>query len=66
VIQEQRVDTLRVQAEEKLADAEKKLTAAEEEKKTQGLLLKMAWQALSKHVDSSTLMLSTAVANAMA
>jgi hypothetical protein len=57
---------LREQAEAKLADTEKTLTAAEGEKKDQGLLLEMARQALSKREDSSVLMISTAVANAMA
>jgi hypothetical protein len=66
VIQEQRADMLREKAEEKLADTEKKLAATEEEKKNQGMLLKMAQQALSKHEDSSTLMISMVVANAMA
>jgi hypothetical protein len=55
-----------VQAEKKLADAEKKLATAEEEKKSQGLLLESARRALSKHEDSSTQMISTALANAMA
>jgi hypothetical protein len=50
----------------KLTDAEKRLTAVEGEKKDQGLLLKMAWQALSKHEDSSVLTMSVVVANAMA
>jgi hypothetical protein len=66
VIWEQRTDTLRERAEEKLIDAEKRLATAKEEKKTQGLLLKMAWQVLSKREDSSTLMIWMAVANAMA
>jgi hypothetical protein len=66
VIWEQRADTLRIQAEEKLADAEKKLAAAEEEKKNKALLLKMARHVLYKREDSSTVMILTAVANAMA
>jgi hypothetical protein len=66
VIWEQRADTLRIQAEEKLADAEKKLTVAEEEKKNKALLLKMARHVLYKREDSSTVMILTAVANAMA
>jgi hypothetical protein len=39
---------------------------AEGEKKYQGLLLETAWQALSKYKDSSVLMISTVVPNAMA
>jgi hypothetical protein len=65
VIQEQEANTLRKQAVAKLADAEKRLVVAEGEKKDQGLLLKMARQALSKREDSSVLMISTTVANAM-
>jgi hypothetical protein len=42
VIREQEANTLREQAKAKLADAEKRLTAAEGEKKDQGLLLEMA------------------------
>jgi hypothetical protein len=42
VIWEQRADTLRERAEEKLIDGEKRLATVEEEKKTQGLLLKVA------------------------
>jgi hypothetical protein len=57
---------LREQAEAKLADAEKRLVVGEGEKKDQGLTLEMACQALSKREDSSVLMVSTAVANAMA
>jgi hypothetical protein len=57
---------LRERVEEKLADAEKKLTTAEGEKKGQGLLLESAQQALSKGEDSSILMISTTVVNAMA
>jgi chromosome segregation ATPase len=53
-------------AEEKLANIEKKLATTKEEKENQELLLKMAQQAVSKREDSSTLMISTAVANAMA
>jgi hypothetical protein len=45
---------------------EKRLTVVEGKKKDQGLLLEMAQQALSKREDSSMLMISTAVANAMA
>jgi chromosome segregation ATPase len=73
VIREQKANMLREQAEKKLADAEKKLTdaekkiaAAEEEKKNKGLLLESARQTLSKCEDSSTLMISMTVANAMA
>jgi hypothetical protein len=66
VIREQEANTLQEQAEVKLTDAEKRLIAAEGEKKDQGLLLETSRQALSKHEDSSVLMISTAVANAMA
>jgi hypothetical protein len=66
VIWEQEANMLREQAEAKLTDAEKRLTAAEGEKKDQGLLLETARQALSKHEDSSVLMISIAMANAMA
>jgi hypothetical protein len=52
--------------EAKLADTEKRLTAAEDEKKDQGLLLETSRQALSKREDSSVLMILMAVANAMA
>jgi hypothetical protein len=53
-------------AEAKLADLETMLMAIEGEKKDHGLLLETARQALSKHEDSSILMILTAVANAMA
>jgi hypothetical protein len=66
MIQEQEANKLREQAETKLADVEKRLTVVEGKKKDQGLLLEMAQQALSKREDSSMLMISTAVANAMA
>jgi hypothetical protein len=66
VIREQKANTLREQAEEKLADAKKKVAAAKVEKKEQGLLLELARQALSKCEDSSVLMISMAVVNAMA
>jgi hypothetical protein len=66
VIWEQNANTLREQAETKLADLEKKIEAVECEKKDQGLLLEMARQALSKHEDSSILIILMAVANAMA
>jgi hypothetical protein len=66
VIWEQEANMLREQAETKLADVEKRLIAAEGEKKDQGLLLEMAQEALSKCEDSSVLMISIAVANAMA
>jgi hypothetical protein len=66
VIREQEDNTLREQADAKLADLEKKIVAVEGEKKDQGLLLETAQQALSKHEDSSILMILTAVANAMA
>jgi hypothetical protein len=66
VIQEQEANTLREQAEAKLTDAEKRLTATKGEKKDQGLLLQRAWQELSKREDSSILRISMAVANAMA
>jgi hypothetical protein len=39
--------------------------ATEGEKKDQGLLLEMARQVLSKHEDSSVLIISTAVTNAI-
>jgi hypothetical protein len=48
VIQEQRADTLRERAEEKLIGAEKKLAVVEEEKKTQRLLFKR----LNRHYPS--------------
>jgi hypothetical protein len=57
---------LRDQAEVKLAGLETKLTVVEGEKKDQGLLLETARQALSKRENSSVLMISTTVANAMA
>jgi hypothetical protein len=66
VIREQEANTLQEQAEVKLADADKRLTAAEGEKKHQGVLLETARQALSKREDSSILMISMAMANAMA
>jgi hypothetical protein len=66
VIQEQEANTLWDQAEVKLADAEKRLTDAEGEKKDKGLLLEMVRQALSKREDCSILMISIVVANAMA
>jgi hypothetical protein len=56
----------REQAEAKLTDVEKILAAAEGEKKDKGLLLEMAQQELSKREDSSVLMNSIAVDNAMA
>jgi hypothetical protein len=65
-IREQKADTLRAQAKKKLADAEKKLAATEEEKKSQGLLLELSQHALSKREDTSTQMISLTVANAMA
>jgi hypothetical protein len=57
---------LQEQAEAKLIDVEKRLATAESEKKDQGLLLETARQTLSKHEDFSVLMISTAVANALA
>jgi hypothetical protein len=63
---EQEANTLQEQAEAKLADRETKIGVVEGEKKDQGLLLEMAQQALSKHEDSSILMISMAMANAMA
>jgi hypothetical protein len=66
VIQEQEDNMLRERAQEELTDVEKKLAAAEGEKKEQGSMLESAWQAMSKHEDSSALMISTAVVNAMA
>jgi hypothetical protein len=66
MIQEQEANKLREQAEAKLVDAEKRLAVAEGKKKDQGLLLEMARQALSKREDSSVLMISTIVTNAMA
>jgi hypothetical protein len=65
VIREQEANTLREQADAKLADLEKKIKVVQGEKKDQGLLLEMAWQALSKSEDSSILMILMAVANAM-
>jgi hypothetical protein len=66
VIWDQEANTLWEQVEAKLANLEKKIKAVEGEKKDQGLLLEMARQALSKREDSSVLMISMAVANAMA
>jgi hypothetical protein len=66
VIWEQEANTLREQAQAKLADLEKKIEAIEGEEKDQGLLLEIARQALSKREDSSILMISTTVPNAMA
>jgi hypothetical protein len=66
MIREQEVNKLWEQAEARLADAEKRLVVAEGDKKDQWLLLEMAQQVLSKHEDSSILMILTAVANAMA
>jgi chromosome segregation ATPase len=65
MIREQEANKLWEQAEAKLADAEKRLDVAEGEKKDQGMLLETARQALSKCEDSSILMISTEVANAM-
>jgi predicted nuclease with TOPRIM domain len=65
VIREQEANTLREQADAKLADLEKKIKVVQGEKKDQGLLLEMARQALSKREDSSILMILMAVANAM-
>jgi hypothetical protein len=50
----------------KLTDTEKRLAAIVGEKIDQGLLLEMSRQTLSKREDSSVLMISIAVANAMA
>jgi hypothetical protein len=66
VIREQEANTLWKQAEAKLIDTKKRLATAEGEKNDQVLLLEMARQALSKHEDSSVLIISTIVANAMA
>jgi septal ring factor EnvC (AmiA/AmiB activator) len=66
IIREQEANTQRKQAEAKLADVEKKIEAVEGEKKDQELLLEMTRQALSKSEDSSILMISMAVVNAMA
>jgi hypothetical protein len=66
MVREQEANKLREQAEAKLVDAEKRLTVAEGEKKDQGMLLEMARQALSKCEDSSLMMISMVVANAMA
>jgi hypothetical protein len=66
VIWEQVSNTLREQAEVKLAEAKKRLVTAESEKQDQRLLLEMARQALSKREDSSILMISMAVANVVA
>jgi chromosome segregation ATPase len=66
VIREHEANTLQEQAKAKLADLEKKIEVVEGEKKDQWLLLETARQALSKCEDSSILMISTAVANAMA
>jgi chromosome segregation ATPase len=66
VIQEQEANTMREQAEAKLTDTEKRLVVAKGENKDQGLLVEMARQALSKCENSSVLMISTAMVNAMA
>jgi hypothetical protein len=66
MIREQEANKLREQAEAKLADAEKRLPAAEGEKKDQRLLLETTRQELPKCEDSSVLMISTTMANAMA
>jgi hypothetical protein len=66
MIREQEANELWEQAEAKLADAEKRLAVGGGGKKDQGLLLEMAWQALSNREDSSVLMISIAVVNAMA
>jgi hypothetical protein len=66
MIQEQEANKPREQAKAKLADVEKRLVVAEDEKKDQGLLLETTWQTLSKREDSSMLMILMAVANAMA
>jgi hypothetical protein len=66
VIREQEANTLREQAKAKLVDLKKKIEVVVGEKKDQGLLLKMSRQALSKHEDSSILIISTVVTNAMA
>jgi alanyl-tRNA synthetase len=66
MIRVQEANKLREQAEAKLEDAEKRLVVGEGEKKDQGLLLEMAQQVLSKREDSSILMISMVVANAMA
>jgi hypothetical protein len=66
MIQEQEANKLREQAKAKLADVEKRLVVAEDEKKDQGLLLETTWQTLSKREDSSMLMILMTVANAMA
>jgi chromosome segregation ATPase len=65
VIREQEANTLWEQAEAKLADLEKKIEVVEGEKKDQWLLLETARQALFKREDSSILIISTTVANAM-
>jgi hypothetical protein len=66
LIQQQKANTLQERTEEKLVDVKNKLVATVGEKKDQGLFLESAWQALSKHEDSSVLMISTAIVNAMA
>jgi hypothetical protein len=66
VIREEEANKLREKAEARLANVEKRLPVAEGEKKDQRLLLEMAQQALSKHEDSSVLMISMTMANAMA
>jgi hypothetical protein len=66
MMREQEANELRKQGEAKLADLEKRLAVGEDEKKDQGLLLETTRQALSKHEDSSILMISAAMANAMA
>jgi hypothetical protein len=66
VIREQEANTLQEQIEAKLTNAEKRLAAAEGEKKDQGLLLEMAQHVLSKREDSSVLTISMAMDNAAA
>jgi hypothetical protein len=66
VIREQEANTLQEQIEAKLTNAEKRLAAAEGERKDQGLLLEMAQHVLSKREDSSVLTISMAMDNAAA
>jgi hypothetical protein len=66
MIREQEANKLREQAEAKLEDVEKRLTIVEGEKKYQVLFLKTTRQVLSKREDSSILIISTVMANAMA
>jgi hypothetical protein len=66
MIREQEANKLQEQAEANLADAKNTLAIAKGEMKDQGMLLETTRQAMSKREDSSVLMISTVVANALA